>query len=312
MKTGKLVLADDLGDRSLEGRRRSRILRDCAIQMAHSLNLQVEIIFVNETSKQQWKTPKTQIRGEDILSIENAVLEHFNKNSLKAKVIYLYGNPAEEILKYLEFQPDVKMLLIGTQGRTGLKKVLLGSVAEEVLRHVKLPALVIGPHALKTKFNRGLGSKSRILLLSDFSKSAVRAEKFAMSLLKDFKCHLILLNCLGDRIMRTRMSLYGSGYVPLNLEQIFSDMQKQSLENIKKRKALWRKNKMNVTPQIDTNEEPIEKTFDRKIKENFDLVVMGTHGRGPIIKAFIGSATRKIILRSPTPVFIVPSGRLTF
>jgi nucleotide-binding universal stress UspA family protein len=307
MKNDILILADDFSDQSLAGRARSGILRKYGVLAAQALNLQVEIIFVNSTPKKYWTAKKIKSKNQETLKVESAALEYFNKNSIQANVIHRFGSPAEEILLHLENRRNVKLVLIGTKGRTGIKNLVLGSVAEEVLRNIRLPTIIIGPEAMKSKTFSQLGSKTKTLLLSDFSKSAIRAEKFAMNLIKDLNCHLTFLNCLGDKIFKTRMSLYSSGYVPLNLDQIFLDMKKQSSIGLKKRNVLWKKNEVNITAQISTSEEPIEHTFDKKMKDKFDLVVMGTHGRSPIMKAFIGSATRKIILRSPIPVIIVPN-----
>lgn len=54
------------------------------------------------------------------------------------------GGPADRILKYAEeVEPD--LLVMGTRGRSGLAHVLIGSVAERVLRHSRCPVLVV-PH----------------------------------------------------------------------------------------------------------------------------------------------------------------------
>jgi nucleotide-binding universal stress UspA family protein len=52
------------------------------------------------------------------------------------------GNPADEIVKFAE-KNDVDLVVIGSFGKTGIKRFLLGSVAENVVRHSKKPVLVI-------------------------------------------------------------------------------------------------------------------------------------------------------------------------
>ncbi|MCB1146888.1 MAG: universal stress protein [Leptospiraceae bacterium] len=54
------------------------------------------------------------------------------------------GNPHEEILKAAESW-NADLIIIGTHGRTGLARLLMGSVAEQVLRHSKIPVLTY-PH----------------------------------------------------------------------------------------------------------------------------------------------------------------------
>ena len=54
----------------------------------------------------------------------------------------LTGNPAEEILRFAE-ERDADMIVLGTHGRTGLSRLLMGSVAEAVVRGAKCPVLTI-------------------------------------------------------------------------------------------------------------------------------------------------------------------------
>ena len=57
------------------------------------------------------------------------------------------GDPAEEILRYASRQP-VDLIVVGTHGRTGVSRLLLGSVAERVVRGAGCPVLVVPvPHA---------------------------------------------------------------------------------------------------------------------------------------------------------------------
>lgn len=52
------------------------------------------------------------------------------------------GNPAERILAYAEEQ-DVDLIVAGTHGRTGIKRHLLGSVAERLVRHAECPVMTV-------------------------------------------------------------------------------------------------------------------------------------------------------------------------
>lgn len=55
------------------------------------------------------------------------------------------GAPADEIATFAErWQGDV--IVVGTTGRSGLARALLGSVAERLLRIAKVPVMVVGPH----------------------------------------------------------------------------------------------------------------------------------------------------------------------
>ena len=55
---------------------------------------------------------------------------------------YLTGSPAAQILKLAE-QERIDLIVMGSHGRTGLSKVLMGSVAEGVMRKAACPVLIV-------------------------------------------------------------------------------------------------------------------------------------------------------------------------
>ncbi|AAM04876.1 TPA: universal stress protein [Methanosarcina acetivorans] len=61
---------------------------------------------------------------------------------VKVEPVYLKGVPAEKILEYVE-ESDIDLIVMGTQGLTGVQRFLIGSVAENVLRHSKVPVMII-------------------------------------------------------------------------------------------------------------------------------------------------------------------------
>lgn len=56
-----------------------------------------------------------------------------------------YGNPAKEICRYARKQ-NVDLLVLGTHGRTGLNHLLIGSVAERIVRTAPCPVLTVRDH----------------------------------------------------------------------------------------------------------------------------------------------------------------------
>lgn len=61
---------------------------------------------------------------------------------VKVKPVFLKGIPADKILEYAE-ENNIDLIVMGTQGLTGIKKFLIGSVAEKVVRHSRIPVMVI-------------------------------------------------------------------------------------------------------------------------------------------------------------------------
>jgi nucleotide-binding universal stress UspA family protein len=105
---------------------------------------------------------------------------------------------------------NTDLLVIGTRGRTGLGKLLLGSVAEEIFRTVTCPVLTVGPLSDSC---HGLGGQFReILYATDFSPESQGAAAYAVSLAQEFQSRLILLHVIseqraGDLVSATDVSI---------------------------------------------------------------------------------------------------------
>ena len=62
--------------------------------------------------------------------------------NVEVEPVILEGNPANEIVDFAE-KNDIDLIVMGTQGKTGIQRFLIGSVAENVVRHSKKTVLVV-------------------------------------------------------------------------------------------------------------------------------------------------------------------------
>ena len=88
------------------------------------------------------------------------------------------------------------LIVIGTRGRTGLGRALLGSVAEEIFRKAFCPVLTVGPHVSKDT-ERRLELKE-ILYATDFSSESLEALPYAVSLAQEHQARLTLINVTSE------------------------------------------------------------------------------------------------------------------
>ncbi len=101
-----------------------------------------------------------------------------------------------ETLSKMIHENDVDLVVVGTHGRTGVRKVVLGSVAEEIFRLAPCPVLSVGPkvpaeapHEIQLR---------HILYASDFSAASDHAAAYALSLAQEFQARITLLHAVGD------------------------------------------------------------------------------------------------------------------
>lgn len=104
---------------------------------------------------------------------------------------------------------QIDMIVLGTHGRTGLGKLLLGSVAEDILRHASCPVLTVGPRVsgrAKLPAYPKCGHDvaplelelEQIVVATDFASSAERIAARAVKLAEEFRARLTLLHVMED------------------------------------------------------------------------------------------------------------------
>lgn len=83
---------------------------------------------------------------EQLANKGEAAIDHVEKlgeeAGVKVEPVFLKGIPAEKILEYAE-ESNIDLIVMGTHGLTGVKRFLIGSVAENVVRHSKVPVMII-------------------------------------------------------------------------------------------------------------------------------------------------------------------------
>jgi len=89
-----------------------------------------------------WKKEEYK-RFEKIGHIATSFVEETAKSvGVEAESILLKGNPAEKIADFAEKQ-KVDMIVVGSLGKSGIERFVLGSVSGKVVRHAKVPVLVV-------------------------------------------------------------------------------------------------------------------------------------------------------------------------
>ena len=93
--------------------------------------------YWDSMSENMYKSLK--IDGEHAV---NEIKEMGERIRVNVETILLEGNPSEELIRYAE-EEKMDIVIMGTLGKTGLDKFLLGSVAGNLVRHSKVPVMVV-------------------------------------------------------------------------------------------------------------------------------------------------------------------------
>ncbi len=109
------------------------------------------------------------------------------------------GDPATAILQTATTE-GADLIVVGTEGLGGLRKWLLGSTTERLLRRTHLPVLAVPP-VRDTHKPFDVGVVSRILAATDFSDSSIAAARYAAGLARDFSATLTLAHIVERLIV---------------------------------------------------------------------------------------------------------------
>lgn len=118
-----------------------------AMELAHLLDASVAAVCVVDASKALGNFDVGLLPGEALLALNKEAeqtLEQVAKMYTGREIMKFMpeGFPREEILRTAEnWQAD--LIVMGTHGRTGLSHLLMGSVAEYVIHHSKVPLLIV-------------------------------------------------------------------------------------------------------------------------------------------------------------------------
>jgi len=85
------------------------------------------------------------VEGKNIVANAKKDLASRGINEDRIDTIVLDGHPAEELDKYAGSH-NIDLIIIGSHGRKGLDRLLIGSVADKVVRGAKVPVLIIKSH----------------------------------------------------------------------------------------------------------------------------------------------------------------------
>lgn len=129
-----------------DGSEHSHRAAEKAIELAKITDeASIEIIYVVDGSMSksdvlQYGDSDSATRNrEEILSVFKGKIEDAG---LPVKITILHGSPAETIIEHAN-KNDLDCLVVGSRGRSRVQTMILGSVSHKVMKHVKIPVLMV-------------------------------------------------------------------------------------------------------------------------------------------------------------------------
>jgi nucleotide-binding universal stress UspA family protein len=221
------------------------------------------------------------------------------------------GQAATAIVRYAKEHPSVRLIAMATHGRSGLGRLVLGSIADRVLHLSPVPTLLVriaghhGAVALEQTDAVRISYKT-ILVPLDSSRLAEQALGHAVELASKMDTTLLLVTALPNGQEGASIS---DEYAPPLLEEVQrseSNRLKTYLLGVAQK---LRNRGLKVQTETPTGTPPAA-VLRTAQKSEADLIVMTTHGRSGLQRLWLGSVAANIVHQSSCPVLLIRANEL--
>ena len=225
--------------------------------------------------------------------------EIIGKQAMQWEPLITVGHVADEVSRIVE-EKEIDLVIAATRGRAGIKRLILGSVTERLMRVLTCPLLVV--HSTKQKFVDPINQKitlKKILVGCDFSPDSDLAFQHALSLAQEFEADLHLAHVIEP----------SASSVLLKPDKVLSEEIERKLHNRLKEKL------MGMVPEdarnwcspetLILNGQPYEELGKYAESNEMDMIVLGVRGHGLVKTLFLGSTTDRVARQAPCPVLSV-------
>jgi|SRR6266403_675328 nucleotide-binding universal stress UspA family protein len=222
--------------------------------------------------------------------LRDFVKQH-TRGQIHPELVVQQGAAADDILSFAQAQ-KADVIVMGTHGRRGFDRLVLGSVTDRVMRRAPCPVLAISkpPHDSMAADKQGhhIHHLSRILFCTDFSENSEHALNYAISATAEYDAELTLLHVL-EEIPTPGATQEAMATAAEQLDKLIAP---------DKRKTIKMKTEVRIGKAY-------EQIIQFAAEQQVDMVTMGVRGRGALDAAVFGSTTYRVIQLGPCPVLAV-------
>ncbi len=210
---------------------------------------------------------------------------------------FVHPSVADGILSYAA-EHDIDLIVMGTHGRRGVQRWMMGSIAEEVVRRSECPVLTVVART-QDPDDEAPASVGRLLVPVDFSDPTDSLIGHAREIALAYDADIALLHVIEPVSLP---NAYGTAPLTLDPDSVREDA-RAALED---RADRLREAGLDVDTHLRTGH-PAENILAAVEDEAADVVTIATHGRTGMRRILLGSIAEKVVRRAPVLVFTVTS-----
>lgn len=294
----KILAATDFSPASLEGVR-------YADSLAGKVGAATAVVYVVEPPVYFSGTSDVMMVRDDAAVVEQAqkhlakIAERESKPGVRMPSFVRQGKPFHEIVALARDQ-KMDLIVIATRGRTGLKRIVLGSTAERVVRHAPCPVLTVpfrsadeqdgGPSALRLK---------RIVVPIDFSATSAHALPYAAALAEQFAAEVVLLHVIEPVVIPAELRSMSVG-----IEGVVESPEEVMREELTRLGQEMFDETVSVRAIVRTGV-PFQEITKAARSLGADMIVLTTYGHTGLKHMLLGSTAERVVRHADCQVLVV-------
>ena len=225
--------------------------------------------------------------------------EIIGEQTVQWEPLITVGHTADEVSRLVD-EKAIDLVIAATRGRSGLKRLILGSVTERLMRVLTCPLLVLQnpEHKFVDPVSQKISLK-KILVGCDFSPDSDQAFQHALSLAQEFEADLHLVHVIEPSA--SSELLKPDKLLSKEIEQKLNQRFTEKLQAMIPQEARnW------CTPQTHILiGQPYEALGKYAQDNQMDMIVLGVRGHGLVKTLLLGSTTDRVARQAPCPVLSV-------
>jgi len=238
--------------------------------------------------------PSSLVGGEDQNAVRRAMEQFASREAATNVPIDIElgeGNAATEILAKAEAARS-DLIVLGTHGRSGFERFMLGSVTERVLRKAGCPVLTVPPRLAESAAPPAVTFK-RIVCAVDFSECSLRALEYAMSIAQEADARLTVLH-----VIEPVPNVPADDDSPLlgmkTVKEYIAAAEEEGRTLLRKAipDGVRAYCEVDAVQRVGT---PYREILGLATEQVADLIVLGVHGRGVVDLMFFGSTAQHVV-----------------
>lgn len=242
-----------------------------------------------------------ELRNRVEQSAKAQIMDILNKcqDQVEWELNIAIGYPAKEILQIVE-DTQADLVVAATHSRSGIERLLLGSVSRKLMHTLSVPFLIIPGNMPLEQLDRPLGS---VLIACDFSPDSAKGVHWGIDFTQAFGAKLTMATVIENSQLEQLMKLD-----PQKEHDMADNLQSELHQKLME--TLPEKYRDSIHPEtVVLAGQPHEELNKYAILNQIDLIVMGVHGRGIIENLLVGSTTDRLVRLGQFPVMAVRATR---